>query len=240
MPAPRFFVTGIGTEVGKTAVASVLVEALRADYWKPVQCGELEASDTHTIQGRVSFPVQCYPERYRLRALKSPHQAAAAEGVLIELSDFELPKTDNALIVEGAGGVLVPLNDSNTMLDLMKQLQLPVIIVTRNYLGSLNHTFLTVEVLRQRGIPIAGLVFNGPFDAELEPFVSRKTELPILFRMDTHAMLTLDIVKSYADSLRGTLFNDDNSIFAPSGQKPYLASVHPTSNCPGSSPHCAS
>ena len=205
MPAPRFFITAIGTEIGKTAVASVLVEAFRADYWKPIQCGNLDASDTQTIQTRASFPVKCHPERFRLQAPKSPHLAAAYEGISIQLTDFTLPITDNALIVEGAGGVLVPLNESSFMLDLMEKLQLPVLIVTRNYLGSLNHTFLTVEILRRSGIPLAGLVFNGPFDEELEPFVARKTKLPILFRMDAHSLLTPAIVARYASSLRGSL-----------------------------------
>jgi dethiobiotin synthetase len=204
MAPPRFFVTAIGTEIGKTAAASVLVEALRADYWKPIQCGELQASDTHTVQSRVSFPVHCHPERFRLQAPKSPHLAAAEEGVSIQLSDFSLPHTDNALIVEGAGGILVPLNESTFMLDLMKKLQLPVLIVTRNYLGSLNHTFLTVELLRQSGLPLAGLIFNGSRDAELESFVSNNTQLPILFRMESHPTLTPAIIKSYGDCLRGT------------------------------------
>lgn len=200
---PHFFITGIGTEVGKTAVASVLVEALRAEYWKPIQCGDLESSDTHTIQSRVSFPARCYPERFRLKLPKSPHQAAAAEGVTIQLSDFVLPITTHSLIVEGAGGILVPLNENDSMLDLMMQLQLPVIIVTRNYLGSLNHTFLTVEVLKRSGVVIEGLVYNGSADAELEAFVSRKTRLPILFRMAFHPVLSPTLIEQYAASLRG-------------------------------------
>lgn len=200
---PRFFITGIGTEVGKTAVASVLVEALCAEYWKPIQCGDLESSDTHTIQASVSFPVRCHPERFRLKLPKSPHQAAAAEGNGIQLSDFVLPLTSHSLIVEGAGGILVPLNENDSMLNLIQQLQLPVIIVTRNYLGSLNHTFLTVEVLKRSGVMIEGLVYNGPADAELESFVSRKTRLPILFRMTPHPVLSPALIQQYAASLRG-------------------------------------
>ncbi|MEM6877498.1 MAG: dethiobiotin synthase [Bacteroidota bacterium] len=162
MHAPAYFVSGIGTEVGKTVMSAILVKSLHADYWKPVQCGDLDYTDSHKVAewtGATSDRI--HRERHRLQMPASPHLAAERENLRINLSDFELPKTDRPLIVEGAGGLLVPLNDQHTMLDLIAHLGIPVLLVSRHYLGSINHTLMSIEMLRQRDLAIAGLIYSG-------------------------------------------------------------------------------
>lgn len=158
----RYFITGIDTNVGKTVVSSIFVRALEADYWKPIQSGDLEYSDSHKIQAWAKHPkLQIHPERYQLKTPASPHHAAALENVNIQVEDFELPDTENHLIVEGAGGLFVPINQKHTIIELIQQLNIPVILVASYYLGSINHTLLSLSALREKNIPIAALVFQG-------------------------------------------------------------------------------
>ncbi len=158
--------------------ASVLTQALEADYWKPVQAGSLDDSDTHTVQRLVSNSKSVFhPEAYRLKMPASPHTAAAAEGIRLSLDKIQAPETQNHLIVEGAGGVMVPLNENDLIIDLIQRLKLEVILISRNYLGSINHTLSTVEVLRYRKIPIAGIIFNGVPNDSTEDFVLYYTKL---------------------------------------------------------------
>lgn len=167
----QYFVTGIGTDVGKTVAAAILTEALQADYWKPVQAGGLDFTDTDTVKSLVSNERSIFhPEAYSLKMAASPHKAAAAEGVEIDVKGMRLPATQNNLVVEGAGGLMVPLNKRYLVLDLVQQLGLEVVLVSRNYLGSINHTLLTAEVLRYRKIPVAGIIFNGEENATSEDF----------------------------------------------------------------------
>ena len=158
------FVTGTDTGVGKTLVAACLVRAWVADYWKPAQTGLAEEpGDTETVARLAgASPDRLHPPRFALRAALSPAAAAALEGVAIALADFETPATGRALVVEGAGGVLVPLNDRVQMIDLMAQFGLPVLVAARSTLGTINHTLLTLEALRARGLTVAGVVLNGP------------------------------------------------------------------------------
>ena len=179
-----FFVTGIGTDVGKTVVSSILLEALQADYWKPVQAGDLAFGDSDRAKSLITNKKsQFYPETYRLNTPASPHFAAEVDGIEIRLDAFQLPKTENTLIVEGAGGLLVPLNSIETVLDLIQKLKIPVILVSRNYLGSINHTMLSVEVLKQRNIPIAGIVFNGVPNPATESWILNASALTCLARI---------------------------------------------------------
>ena len=142
----RLFVTGIGTEVGKTVIAAILTEALEADYWKPVQAGDLDYSDTHKVRDLVSNDKSVFhPETHALHHPMSPHAAAERDGVEISLDDFQLPQTENNLIVEGAGGLMVPLNSKDCIIDLIEKLDIEVVLVSRTYLGSINHTLLSVE-----------------------------------------------------------------------------------------------
>ena len=182
--AGKYFVTGIGTEVGKTMVSAVLCEALEADYWKPVQAGDPDHTDSMKIAELISNKKTIiHPERYKPSEPMSPHAAAQLDKVRISPRDFELPKTENKLIVEGAGGVMVPLNDYYHMASLMDDLHLPVILVSRNYLGSINHTLLSVEVLRYMDIQIAGIIFNGERNHTTESHIEEYTGLQILARI---------------------------------------------------------
>ena len=157
-----FFITGIGTEVGKTVVSAFLCKALEADYWKPIQSGDLGHSDTQKVIAWAGLTAsRVYPEAFRLTTPASPHFSAAQDGARIEVDDFRLPETKNNLIIEGAGGLHVPLNETETMLDLIKHLAVPVILVASNYLGSINHTLLSLEVLQSHHIPLAGLIYSG-------------------------------------------------------------------------------
>lgn len=160
----RFFITGIGTNVGKTVVSAVFAQYFQAGYWKPIQSGNLVQSDSIEVAGLIDNHLRIYPERFRLQLAVSPHQAAEAEGTHIELSDFELPETAGPLIVEGAGGLFVPINDQNFVIDLIQQLQLPSVLVVRDYLGCINHTLLSVQALKAAHIPVAYVVFNGTFN----------------------------------------------------------------------------
>lgn len=163
MASRGIVVAGIGTDVGKTVVSALLCEALRADYWKPVASGSDDGPlDDEALSRLITNGAQrIHPSSYVFAKSLSPHIAAALDGRSIDLSYIRLPKTEAPLVVELAGGVAVPLNDSATNLDLMKDLRLPVVVVSRHYLGSINHTLLTIEALRARSIEIAGVFFNG-------------------------------------------------------------------------------
>lgn len=179
----RFFVSGLGTGVGKTVVAAALVRHLKADYWKPVQSGDLHHTDSMKVAGWVGEGVTVHPERYRLTQPLSPHAAAALDGANISLNDFVLPHTANKLVVEGAGGLLVPLNPKNLMIDLILHLKLPVVLVVRHYLGSINHTLLSCRALAQSEVPVAGLVISGTPDPTSEEAIIAHTNYPLLGRV---------------------------------------------------------
>lgn len=198
----QFFITGIGTEIGKTVVSAVVTEYLQADYWKPVQSGDLHWTDTMKVQSLTSNSKSVFhPERHRLSAPLSPHASAALDGVQINLSDFTLPQTSNHLVVEGAGGLMVPLNEHDVLIDLIQQLQIPVILVSRNYLGSINHTLLSFEALKQCNIPIAGIVFNGEPNPASESFIENYTQLPVLFRVGNLDDITPESIRDVVKQL---------------------------------------
>lgn len=177
------FITGIGTDVGKTVVSAIIVEALKADYWKPIQAGDLDNSDTIKVKSLVSNPTSVFHrEAYRLTQPFSPHKAADLDGIEIDLKKIKVPKTDNQLIIEGAGGLMVPLNNKYLVIDLIEKLNPDVILVSRNYLGSINHTLLSVEALLNRGINVSAIVFNGDADEYTENIIREQTrhEIPFL------------------------------------------------------------
>jgi dethiobiotin synthase len=163
-----FFVTGTGTDVGKTVVSGILLSGLEAKYWKPIQSGE--PSDTNFLKKVTKLSAENFlAERHVFEHAVSPHLAASLSGKHIDLKDFELPAHPNShLIVEGAGGLLTPLNEQHLMIDLIDQLQLAVIVVALSGLGTINHTLLTISALNSRSIPILGVVMNG------EPHESNK------------------------------------------------------------------
>lgn len=199
----KYIIAGIGTEIGKTFISSILTEALEADYWKPIQSGALDFTDTDTVRSLISTNKTVFhPETYRLNQPMSPHAAAAIDGVEIELSKFELPQTNNHLIVELAGGIMVPLNDRETNLDLIKKLNIPVILVSKNYLGSINHTLLSVEILKLNHINIKGLIFNGEQNKSSEDFILNYTKLDFLGRIDFEANINKEVVRKYSLNFR--------------------------------------
>lgn len=167
----NLFVTGIGTGVGKTVVSAILAQYFQAAYWKPVQAGDLHQSDSMVVRGLIDRHLRIFPERYRLKMPVSPHQAAAAESISIQLTDFELPESPGPLIVEGAGGLFAPLNNHHFMIDLIGQLRLPAVLVSRDYLGCINHTILSLQALQQRHISIPFLVLNGTFNPATKEFL---------------------------------------------------------------------
>ncbi|MGY0036905.1 dethiobiotin synthase [Pedobacter sp. NJ-S-72] len=159
------FITGIGTEVGKTIVSAVLTEQLQADYWKPVQAGDLDNTDSDKVKELISNTKSIFhPETFKFIMAASPHRAAKNEGIEIRPQDFSLPETNNQLLIEGAGGLFVPLSYRLLMIDLIHLLDADAVLVVRNYLGCINHTLLSIHALLSKGIPLKHLVLNGDFD----------------------------------------------------------------------------
>lgn len=160
----KLFVSGTDTGIGKTVVSAALTLGGKGCYWKPVQSGLREETDTQYVQRTTGLPDdRFHAERYRLSEPLSPHASAEIDGMRIRLREFELPEPGKRpLVVEGAGGLLVPLNDRQMIIDLIAYLELPVLLVARSELGTLNHTFLSLEALRRKEIPVIGVVMNGP------------------------------------------------------------------------------
>ncbi len=172
----KLFVTGIGTEVGKTVCSAVLTKYFNADYWKPIQSGDLHFSDSMKIKNWVGENAVIHPETYQLRLATSPHQSAAEEAISININDFKLPETQNKLIVEGAGGLMVPLSDSEFVIDLIEKLDIPVALVVRNYLGCINHSLLSIMALNQKKINLKYLILNGNFPGDTERIICKNIQ----------------------------------------------------------------
>ncbi|MFV0573023.1 MAG: dethiobiotin synthase [Xanthomarina gelatinilytica] len=199
-----YFVTGISTEVGKTMVSAILVEALQADYWKPIQAGELDHSDTHKVERLVSNKQsKFHPNSFALKTPMSPHAAAEIEGVSITLKDIKAPKTKNHLVIEGAGGLLVPINNTQTILNLIKP-EYHVIVVSRHYLGSINHTLLTVNLLKEKGFQVS-LIFSGNEHKTTEAVIKKMTKVPIIGRIDEEPYFDKSVVLEYAERFKDNL-----------------------------------
>lgn len=202
-PAERYAVAGIGTGVGKTLVSALLTERLGATYWKPIQAGGLVHTDTMEVR-RLVTASRCrfQPEAYRLRAAMAPHAAAAQEGQTISPDRLQLPEVEGPLVVEPAGGVLVPLAAGLLNADLLAAWGLPVLVVSSYYLGSINHTLLTVEALKSRDLPLAGIVFSGEPEQHSRSVILERTGLRCL--LDLPALpqpVSSRKVKAYAARL---------------------------------------
>jgi dethiobiotin synthetase len=191
----KLFVTGIDTNIGKTITSAIFCKALKADYYKPIQCGDLDNSDSLKIS---DWGIKVFPESLRLALPKSPNFASQHT---IKLENIELPQTSNPLVVEGAGGVLVPLNENDFIINLAKKWNIPVVLVCKSYLGSLNHTLLSVEAIRSRGIEIKGLIFNGVSNEESESFLERRTGLEILLKIRQEENFNQKIIEQYAKEI---------------------------------------
>lgn len=206
----KIFITGIGTDVGKTIAAAIVTEALEADYWKPVQAGDLENSDTHKIKNLTSSVTssgvkrQYFENAYALKTPASPHLAAELDNIEIDLKKIKAPKTENHLVIEGAGGIFVPLNDKDCVVDLIQK-EYQVIVVSRHYLGSINHTLTTIESLQNRNISIVGIIFNGDENKPTEEIILSKTKLKMLGRIENEPYFDKNVIRYYADKFRNTL-----------------------------------
>ena len=197
----RYFVTAIGTDSGKTVVSSILCEALLADYWKPVQSGM--PRDTDEVKRLISnTKTLLHPETYLLSTPVSPHASAKHDNTVIRLVNFAAPATTNTLIIEGAGGCLVPLNDSDFVIDLIPHLAAEAILVSNLYLGSINHTLLTLEALKTRKIKIKGLIFNGDSNKESERIILHHAQVRCLLRIGKEEEINREVVGKYASILK--------------------------------------
>lgn len=199
-------VTGIGTGVGKTIISAILVEALQADYWKPIQAGDLENSDTNTVQKLVSSEKSVFHlEAFRLKNPMSPHAAAKLDQVEIKLNALSIPKTENTLIIELAGGLMVPLNSEELNIDLLKKWNAPVILVSKNYLGSINHSLLSLELLKNNHIPVLGIIFNGERNIPTEEFILQYSKAYRIGRIEDLIEPDKISIRRIAENLKITL-----------------------------------
>lgn len=200
-----YFITGIGTDVGKTVASAIITESLKADYWKPIQAGDLENSDSKKVERLISNEESFfYPEAIKLNTPKSPHAAAHIDGVKISTKKIKRPKTSKSLVIEGAGGLFVPLNSKETILDLIKSTD-KVILVSRHYLGSINHTLLTIEGLKNKGISIAGIIFNGDKNETTENVILEMTGVQFIGRIENEPYFDRNVIKEYAEIFREKL-----------------------------------
>lgn len=205
-------VTGIHTDVGKTVTAAILAEALQAYYWKPIQCGM--PKDRDWVEKMLTNKDRCLPERYCFQLAASPHLAAREEGLEISSCDFMPPFRDEPLIIEGAGGLLAPINSSESFADLASQWQAKWVVVHRHYLGSFNHFLLTLESMRARNLPLLGVVFNGQGDQQTEEMLLKRAQAPCLGRMAWQREITKEFIHKTAESWKTTLHGQSGIVTA--------------------------
>ncbi|MBR9913211.1 MAG: dethiobiotin synthase [Algicola sp.] len=199
-----YFITGIGTDVGKTIASAIITEALEADYWKPIQAGELDNSDTHKVARFISNnQSKFHRNSYALKTPMSPHAAADIDDVVINLKSIKPPKTKNNLVIEGAGGLLVPINKTHTILDLI-QPHYKVIVVSRHYLGSINHSLLTINLLKNKGFDVS-VVFSGNQHETTEAIIKSMTNVHIIGRIDEEPYFDRNVIKEYANKFKDHL-----------------------------------
>jgi dethiobiotin synthetase len=194
----RLFITGTDTGIGKTLVSAMLMSGLNARYWKPVQSGLTDITDTEWVKKHTNLDAsRFFKESYRLKAPLSPHTSAALEGVHIDLEQFIIPQTpkDETLIIEGAGGIMVPLNEKELMIDLMIRCNAPVILVARSGLGTINHTLLSINQLRQENIEIFGVVMNGPKNTSNREAIEHISGVKVIAEIEPLAAITPETLK---------------------------------------------
>ena len=197
----KYFVSAIGTDSGKTVVSAIICQALGADYWKPVQCGF--PRDLETVRTLVQDP-QCnfHEEQYLLNTPASPHAAAKIDNVKLRVDNFKVPSTSNNLVIEGAGGLLVPLNEDENIVDLIPHFNAEMILVADLYLGSINHTLMSVEVLQSRKLNVRGIIFNGEENKESQSIILKRSGYDCLLHIPRENEINADMVISYAQELK--------------------------------------
>lgn len=200
----RIFVTGISTGVGKTITSAIIAEALEADYWKPVQAGDLDNTDSHKVAALVSnTKTKIHKSSFELRSPMSPHAAAEIDGVTLNANKIQEPHSDNRLVIEGAGGLLVPLNAEDTILDIIMP-NYKVVVVSRHYLGSINHSLLTINWLKIKGYEVS-VLFSGDANPSTEEIILSKTGVALIGRIDEEPTFDKEVVKKYANKFRNKL-----------------------------------
>ena len=201
----KLFITGISTDVGKTIASAIITESLEADYWKPIQAGDLDNSDSHRVAALLSnSKTTIHPESFRLNTPASPHYAARCDGINIAIENIPEPETQNHLVIEGAGGLFVPINDTENIIHLIKS-DYHVVIVSRHYLGSINHTLLTIEALTNRNISIFGIIFNGHQNLATEEIILQRSKLKCIGRIENEPYFDREVIADYADAFRPML-----------------------------------
>ncbi len=202
----KILVAGIGTDVGKTLVSAILTILLKGDYWKPIQCGPEEHGDTAIIKQLLDNECTIHAPAYSFKAPLSPHHAARLENAIIDLRAIEPPSSARPLIIEGVGGIHVPLTAAVSSLDLFTSWNCRWVIVSRHYLGSINHTLLTAEVLKTRGIPILGIVFNGDINPDSEAAILNMTQLPMLGRLLPESDINPNTLHRYSQQWQAEIY----------------------------------
>jgi dethiobiotin synthetase len=192
----RILITGTDTDVGKTVVSAILMAGLNAVYWKPVQSGLDEITDTQWMKDKTGLPDTHFcPETYRLKLPLSPHAAAAHDGIKIDLDAFKIPETSDTLIIEGAGGIMVPLNEHYFMKDLMKTIDAPIILVSRSSLGTINHTLLSLEYLKAQGLKVMGVVMNGQINSGNKDAIEHYGNIKVLAQIEHMPIINRNSLK---------------------------------------------
>lgn len=201
-----YLISGIGTDVGKTIVSAILATALGADYWKPVTCDSEGNRDPDTIKQWLD-PANhtIHPPAYSLKHPLSPHHAARLENVSIDIEKIVLPTTKRPLIIEGVGGIFVPLTTKILTMDLFARWECRWVVVSRHYLGSINHTLLTLDALKWRRLDIAGLIFNGEPNPDSEEVILEVSKLPLLGRLLPESPLNQQTIQRYAEQWKPNL-----------------------------------
>ncbi len=204
----HYFITAIGTDSGKSLVSAIVTEALKADYWKVVQAGNVE-TDKETVMSLVSNTQSVFHnESYLLDAPESPHSSAAKQGVTIDIEKIKLPTIENEyLVTEGAGGILVPLNDDHLVIDLADKFDCEVVLVSNVYLGSINHTLLTVNELKRRKLKVRGIIFNGDENLASKKYILQYSGYQELLSIPTLETVDEKVVKHYAEKVRKNLMS---------------------------------
>lgn len=204
MKQKKYFITGIGTDVGKTVIAAIVTQALEADYWKPVQAGDLDYCDTKKARRLISNnQSKFHPNSYALKTPMSPHAAAEIDGLKIDLKKIKEPTTKNHLVIEGAGGLLVPLNNQHTVFDIIKP-NYKVIVVSRHYLGSINHSLLTINLLKEKGFDVS-VIFSGNEHPTTEEIIKKMTKVLVIGRVEEEPYFDQNVVNEYAEKFKNKL-----------------------------------
>ncbi len=199
---PGFFITGTDTDVGKTLVSAWLLTQLEGTYWKPIQAGTVPTTDSATVQRLAQLPVsRVLPEAYLLPEPMAPHEAARRANIAMDMEKLRLPPHDGLVVVEGAGGLMVPIADGAYMIDLADSLDLPIILVARSTLGTINHTLLSLEAIRRRGLPLAGVVISGPECPHNRAAIERFGQVEVIAEIPFLETVSRDTLKAVAPEL---------------------------------------